>query len=277
MTESTNQTRRPIGIMDSGIGGLAIYRALRQQLPNEDFIYFADSRYCPYGSRTNEEIEARVSRVATYLVELDVKAIVIACNTATVRAVSSLRAVHGVPIFGIEPGIKPASLVSNTRKVLLLATPKTLESNSVARLQESHGVDLEIISQPCPGLVERVEAGDLAGKITHELLHQFLLPVETSNADVVILGCSHFIFLEPLVRSIVGPAIEILEPSRAVALQVGRRLEDQLLNAGTFPEAGDKFFTSSAIPETVSAVASQLLGRDVQFIATENQIQSSAA
>lgn len=261
-------TRQPIGILDSGLGGLAVYRAVRQRLPHESVIYVADSRYCPYGAQPEDVITRRVADVTKHLVGLGAKAIAVACNTATVGAVAALRAAHDLPIVGVEPGIKPAALVSTTRTVLLMATPRTLASRSVASLRAQYGTDLHVISQPCPGLVEAVEAGDVSSDTLRELLQQFLRPVARDGADVVILGCTHFIFVAPLIRTLVPPTVTIIEPSEAVAMQLQRRLTNHGLlgDAGRAPE--DTFLTTGADPAAVGTVASTLISRRLAFTAT---------
>lgn len=265
MTASPGPADAPIGILDSGLGGLAVYRAVRRRLPHESVLYFADTAFCPYGARPTDQIIARVERVTAHLIAQGAKAIAVACNTATVGAVAALRAAHDLPIVGVEPGIKPAALASRSRSVLLLATPGTLESRSVATLREAHGVDLNLIGQPCPGLVESVEAGDVDGPGVRGLLRDFLRPVERDGADVVILGCTHFIFLAPLIRELVGPAVELIEPSDAVALQLARRLAEQSLLAPDEGNATARFETSALQPGSVSRIASELLGTDIGF------------
>ena len=276
MTAPTSINSKPIGVFDSGVGGLAIYRALREQLPFERFAYFADSKYCPYGARKPADIETRVSEIAAFLVELGAKAIVVACNTATVHAVDALRKRYDLPVIGVEPGIKPAVAASETRKIVLLATQRTLESGSIARLRSLYGDDSEFVFQPCPGLVERVEAGDFKSAATSELLHRFVRPALEGKADTIVLGCTHFIFLEAQIRAIVGLDIAVVEPSTAVAQQLVRKIDKcaPRVEPGTFSE--DQFFTSSDMPEAVSAVASNLLGAKVRMLRVNGQMQEGA-
>lgn len=264
MDPSTANTA-PVGIFDSGLGGLAIYRAIREQLPAERTLYFADTAHCPYGDRAVDEIIARACQITETLLARGAKAIVVACNTATVHAIATLRDRYDVPFVGVEPGIKPASVASKTRTALLLATPRTLKSYSVERLQARHASDLTIVRQPCHGLVEQVEAGELDAPRTQELLTEFLRPVTTDHADVVILGCTHYIFVQPQIAALAGPDIAIIEPAGAVATQLGKRLADAGLLAPLEQAARAGFATSSADAGAVSHTASALLGQPVTF------------
>lgn len=259
----TTRHTSSVGIFDSGLGGLAIYRAIRKRLPAESTHYFADTAHCPYGGRAVDEIIARACAITEYLLSKGAKAIVVACNTATVHAIAKLRERYDVPFVGVEPGIKPASLASNTRTALLLATPRTLKSYSVERLHERHASDLTIIRQPCHGLVEQVEQGALDAPRTLELLAEFLQPLQTHQADVIILGCTHYIFVQPQIARLAGPGVSIIEPAQAVATQLAKRLNAAGLQApsGAAPTAA--FSTSASNSARVSGVASHLLGQAI--------------
>ncbi|MEZ5565213.1 MAG: glutamate racemase [Gammaproteobacteria bacterium] len=266
-----------IGIFDSGVGGLAIFRAIREVLPHHELAYFADSKYCPYGNRSSAEIVARAMEVSGFLVGLGAQALVVACNTATVHAVAALRERYGMPIIGIEPGIKPAAAISGSRRVVVLATPRTLESSSVSQLRDLHGSGTDFILQPCPGLVELIEAGQIEEPATMDLLRRFVRPVIEGDADAVVLGCTHFIYLEDKIRMLAGRDISIIEPSRAVAAQLARRLASAGLGASTNGLIEDRFFTSASNPVLISAVASRLLCRDIQMLGVDDQAQNTAA
>lgn len=254
-----------VGIFDSGLGGLAVYRAVRQVLPAESTHYFADTVHCPYGGRAIDEIVARACAITEHLLANGAKAIVVACNTATVHAIATLRERYDVPFVGVEPGIKPASTASKTRTALLLATPRTLKSYSVERLQARHASDLTIIRQPCHGLVEQVEAGELNSPRTSELLTAFLKPIREENADVVILGCTHYIFVQPQIAKLAGPGVTVIEPAHAVATQLAARLAQAELAAPSGAAAVQQFETSARDPAPVSQVASSLLGQTVEL------------
>lgn len=263
--ESSTANTAPVGIFDSGLGGLAIYRAIREQLPAERTLYFADTAHCPYGDRAVDEIIARACQITEHLLANGAKAIVVACNTATVHAIATLRERYDVPFVGVEPGIKPASAASMTRTALLLATPRTLKSYSVERLQARHASDLTIIRQPCHGLVEQVEAGELDAPRTNELLAEFLRPVHDDNADVVILGCTHYIFVQPQIAKLTGPDVTVIEPAHAVATQLAARLAQEGLVAPAGDEPMAQFETSARDAAPVTQVATVLLGHPVNL------------
>jgi glutamate racemase len=262
LTPST-KARAPIGIFDSGVGGLAIYRAVRELLPAEDLIYIADSGFGPYGDRNTGFVESRVTAMAAALVELGAKAIVVACNTATVVAVERIRSLYGLPIIGIEPAIKPAVATTRSKKMVVLATQRTIESEAVERLCRLHGRETEILRVPCPGLVEQVEQGSLEDERTLHLLRGYTRKALASGADTFVLGCTHFVFLETQIRALVGPEVAILEPSRAVARQVVRRLAEHCRCAEKARGATEQFFTTARSPADAGAVMSKLLGRRV--------------
>jgi glutamate racemase len=266
-----------IGIFDSGVGGLAIYRAVRESLPFHEIAYYADSKFCPYGHRTVTEIVARAIEISAFLVSLGARSLVIACNTATVYAAPTLRERYEMPIIGIEPAIKPAAAVSRSKRILLLATPRTLESASVSQLRDLYGAGAEVILQPCPGLVELIEAGKIEEHTTMELLSHFVRPVIEGDADTIVLGCTHFIYLEDKIRTLVGRDIAIIEPSRAVADQLSRRLASAGISANANILREDRFFTSASNPSLISAVASKLLCSEIRMQGVNDQARNSAA
>ena len=252
----------PIGVFDSGVGGLSVLRAIRRELPEENLLYVADSGYAPYGDRHAGFIADRATWITEFLLAQNVKAIVIACNTATVVAVGKLRAWCPVPVIAMEPAIKPASRNTKSGVVGVLATSQTLASPSVARLCEAHGDNIEILLQACPGLVEQVERAELASDKTRELLVGYLSPLLAAGADTIVLGCTHYPFLTQLIKDIVGPDVAILDPAAAVAKEVARRLGGNRVSAFRTREAEVSFF-SSAPPDKAGAVISALWGKDV--------------
>ncbi len=214
----------PIGVFDSGVGGLSVLRALRQRLPDESFIYVADSGNAPYGDRSADFVDTRAGELAAFLVSHRAKALVLACNTVSVIAARRLRTQFPLPIVAMEPAIKPAALLTKSKKVLVLATTNTLSSESVARLCGMHGVDVNFILQACPGLVEQVERGELQHQNTRVLLKKYIAPGLVAGADTVVLGCTHYAFLTEEIAGIVGPSVTIVEPSEAIARELTRRL-----------------------------------------------------
>lgn len=252
----------PIGVFDSGVGGLSVLHAIRSELPEEDLLYVADSSNAPYGDRDTDFIEDRATKITELLLRSGVKAIVVACNTVTVVAIEKLRSWCPVPVVAMEPAIKPASRSTKSGVVGVLATSQTLASPSVARLCAAYGKDIEILLQPCPGLVEQVERAELISDTTRALLVGYISPLLAAGADTIVLGCTHYPFLAQLIREIVGPDVAIVDPATAVAKEVARRLGDNRLSARRNRPSEAKFF-SSAPPDDARAIISALWGRSV--------------
>ena len=254
----------PIGVFDSGVGGLSVLRAIRHALPNEHLIYIADSAYAPYGDRPLDVIEARAMAMVQHLVMAGAKAIVVACNTATVVAIEKIRASCELPVVALEPAIKPAVAHTTSRAIGVLATKRTVESPSVARLCEQYGGQSKIMLQACPGLVEQIERGEGESELTRQLLEGYLTPLITKGVDTLVLGCTHYPFLEPQIRSIVGPDMHIIESSTAVARQLHRRLgeNETLMSECESPSA--RFFTTGPADNRIRELISSLWGSEVE-------------
>lgn len=252
-----------MGVFDSGVGGLSVLKAIRRQRPEMDFIYVADSLYAPYGQRSPAFIEARAASIADALLNAGARVIVIACNTATAVAVEKLRARLAVPLIAMEPAIKPAVAQTRSGVVGVLATTRTLESANVARLCREFGQGVELLLQPCPGLVERVEQGDLNSAATRGMLRQYIAPLLAKGADTLVLGCTHYVFLTSLIRELVGDAVAIVESSEAVARHTLRHVEASASPAGVLEKRLETFLTTGA-PGEVKAVFSQLWGAPVE-------------
>ena len=228
------------------MGGLSVLKALRNALPQENFVYVADSAHAPYGNQPHRFIEQRASAMVQFLHMVGTKAIVVACNTATVIAVEALRSACALPIVAMEPAIKPAVLMTKSGIIGVLATARTLESAMIAKLCHQYGQALRIILMPCPGLVEQVERGDLASAATRALLAQYIDPLLAQGADTIVLGCTHYVFLASLIRELVGPAVAIVESSAAVARQLQRRI-DPAATSNSADERGQvRFFTTGS-------------------------------
>ena len=213
-----------IGVYDSGVGGLSVLRALKAKLPGESFIYVADCGHAPYGDRSASFVESRARDIIGFLNGRGAKALVIACNTASVVAVQRLRELYTLPIVAMEPAIKPATQVSRSRVVLVLATSNTIRSPSVARLCSTHGLDTQVILQACPGLADQVERGRFHDEVTRRLLESYLRPGLDAGADTIVLGCTHYAFLIEEIAKIAGAAVTLVEPSEAIASQLSRVL-----------------------------------------------------
>lgn len=237
----------PIGVFDSGLGGLSVWRALRRRLPGERYICVADSGHAPYGDRDARFVEARAIEITRFLLQHHAKALVLACNTASVVAAQTLRTRFALPIVAMEPAIKPAAALTRSKVVLVLATSTTIASPAVARLCRLHGAGLRMILQPCPGLVEQIEAGAFDDSATHVLLETCLRPGLDAGADTIVLGCTHYPLLREQIAHIAGPGVTLIEPSDAVA----RQLERVLPAAPTADPAGSGaatlFYTSGSL------------------------------
>lgn len=214
----------PIGVFDSGIGGLSVLKEIHQLLPHENLIYVGDSANAPYGDRSAKYVRKQSQLIAEFLVDQGVKAIVIACNTATAEAAELLRETLDIPVIGLEPAIKPAAKLSKSGVIGVLATQRTIDSERLLGLTERYAKDRKVLAQACPGLVERVEACELNGEATENLLKKYILPLLDQGADALILGCTHYPFLLPAIRKITGNDIEILETGKPVAAQLKRIL-----------------------------------------------------
>jgi len=249
----------PIGFFDSGVGGLSVMREARLLLPAEDFLYFADSAYCPYGNKPAEIIIARSRAVCDFFLKKNVKLIVVACNTASVAALDVLREQYALPIVGIEPAVKPAVASTRNGRVGVLATGVTLSGRRFNTLVEKYGNGASVYTVPCPGLVELVEAGEKDGPEVEALLRHFLKPLLEKGIDTIVLGCTHYPFLRPAIEALVGPEVLIIDTGGAVARQVARVLEQSGLASGRL-KPGQEIFYTSGRPEKVSASVKKLWG-----------------
>jgi len=231
-----------IGVFDSGLGGISVLREIRRRMPAAAVVYVADSAWAPYGSRSEEFIRQRAHALSRFLVEQGADMIVVACNTATAAAVPMLRQSMQLPIVGMEPAVKPATAATRSGIVGVLATVGTLQSARFAALLDQFGGDIRVLTRACPGLVEQVEAGDIDGSRTRMLARQYTLPLLEAGADTLVLGCTHFVFLRPLIEAIAGPDVRVIDTGEAVA----RRVEQvaATLNPDSEGAGGIAFWTS---------------------------------
>lgn len=216
----------PIGIFDSGVGGISVLKHVHTLLPQENLIYVADSAHAPYGSKTAEFIQQRTLEIADFLVSRGAKALVIACNTATAAAAETLRTKYSLPIIGMEPAVKPAAAVSKNGVIGVLATVGTLKSAQFAALLESYGRNVKVVTQACVGLVECVERGELNTDSTLRLIQQYCEPLLAEGADTIVLGCTHYPFIRPLIEQVVGHNVQIIDTGAAVAKHLQARLHE---------------------------------------------------
>jgi glutamate racemase len=250
----------PIGIFDSGVGGISVLRAIREQMPEESVIYFGDQGHVPYGSRSMEQIQSFSESVTRFLLKQEVKIIVVACNTASAAALKYLREkLPDVQFVGMEPAVKPAAEHTHTGKVGVLATPATFQGMLYASVVERFANGVELFQDTCPGLVQQIERGNLHGRETRRILEEALLPMLEKNIDTVVLGCTHYPFVIPLIQRIVGGNVRVIDPAPAVARQTGRLLEaSQMRNQNG--SRGDIGFYTSGDPDALRSLLPMLLG-----------------
>jgi len=234
----------PVGVFDSGVGGLSVLHEIRRQLPNEALLYVADSGFAPYGERTPSYIEQRSAAVADFLVAGGAKAIVLACNTATAATAPTLRRRCVIPVVAIEPALKPAARASRSGVIGVLATQQTLTSPRFLRLVAEHATGVDVLLEPCPDLVSLVERGVTSGPEASVRVERHLRPLLGRRADTIVLGCTHFHFLREVVEAVAGADVRVIDPGAAVALELRRRLEvTGLMSPGTAPH-GARMWTS---------------------------------
>ncbi|MEP2937672.1 MAG: glutamate racemase [Gilvibacter sp.] len=245
-------SRGPIGIFDSGIGGTSIWKEIHALLPLEDSLYLADSKHAPYGIKSAEEIIALCKKNTDYLIEKGCKIIVVACNTATTNAITFLRNSYELPFIGIEPAIKPAALQSKTNNIGILATHGTLSSALFNTTQATFASDVNVIEVVGEGLVPLIEAGDINSPALNELLSSYLNPMIAANIDYLVLGCSHYPYLLPVIKKILPSHVKVIDSGLAVARQTKNILEGlDLLN----DQGGDDLtFLTNADKTALSAV-----------------------
>ncbi len=258
---------KPLGVFDSGVGGLSVLREIRRLLPREDIIYYADSAFCPYGARLPAEIVSRSLKICDFLLGQGSKALVVACNTASVAGLDIYRRKFDVPIVGMEPAVKPATAATRNGKVGVLATSVTLSGDRFSSLLERYQNGADVYSQPCPGLVELVESGRHDSPEAVDMLKKYLAPLLERGVDTVVLGCTHYPFLKDTVKAIVGSGVAVIDTGEAVARQVCRVVAGTgLENPGG--RKGSEVFHTSGDPGEVGAVIKKLWGGDPTIIHT---------
>lgn len=250
----------PIGIFDSGIGGVSVLRAVRARLPREELIYVGDSLHLPYGEKSMDEIRRYTIGVVAYLAAQGCKLVVIACNTASAAALNAVRAhFPNLPIVGMEPAVKPAAEHTRSGVVGVIATTATFQGELFASVVARFAAEVRVLKQPCPGLVQQIEAGELETPATEQLLRSWLDPMLAQGMDELVLGCTHYPFVLPLLRRICGPAVNVIDPAPAVARQVQRMLETkQLQNTEEF--VGHLQYFTTGNPNAFANTLKQLTG-----------------
>lgn len=219
-----------IGIFDSGVGGLSVLERLQHVLPNERLIYVADSKYAPYGQMTSSDIKRRAFIITDFLTQHhNIKLLVVACNTATVACIHELREKYCLPIVGMEPAVKPAISASKKKKIGILATEGTLKSAKFIALLENYEGEAIFYVQPCAGLVELIEKGEIHSDLIKRLIHSYLLPLKNNKVDVIVLGCTHYVFIKKIVEDYFSGMVSVIDTGLAVALHVERILKEKNL------------------------------------------------
>lgn len=246
-----NKAHLPIGIFDSGVGGLSVLQHIHNKLRNENAVYIADSKFAPYGDRGSDFVECRSLQIARCLADVPVKALVVACNTATAAAVTRLRTEFSMPVIGIEPGIKPAVALSEKGVIGVLATSETLKSKKFASLLSRCRDERQIFTQQCPGLVEEIEAMRFDGSVLRQLVQQYLQPMLNAGVDTIVLGCTHYAFIRPLIQEVAGASVRLIDTGEAVSNELHRRLADNKLLS--FAERAEKpqFYSSDSSPHVL--------------------------
>lgn len=223
MQLKNNHNPPAVGVLDSGIGGLSVLREIQARMPGSNLIYFADQAHVPYGPRPVEQIRAFSGGISQFLIEQGARVVVVACNTASAAALYYLREMFPtVPFVGMEPAVKPAAQQSESLVVGVIATPVTFTGELFAGLIQRYARNVTVLEKVCPGLVEQVENGELDSPETFRLLHEYIDPLLDAGMDVLVLGCTHYPFLMPAIRKVVGADVKIVDPSPAVARQTER-------------------------------------------------------
>ena len=249
-----NKAQGPIGMFDSGAGGISVLREAVRHMPSERFLFYGDTLHAPYGTKTREEVLALSENVVEFLLSKGAKAIVIACNTATSAAAAALRAKYTFPIIGMEPAIKPASRLHRDGIVLSLATPGTIAGEKYAQLVSLYGEG--VVSLPCPGLMEFVERQEMRGERLDEYFMRLFAPYAPEKVEAVVLGCTHYVFLKNAVSRFF-PGVPLIDGNEGTVRQLKRRLEEEGLLAPEGSKGGVELFSSGG--DAAIEVMQQLL------------------
>ncbi|MBN1305540.1 MAG: glutamate racemase [Anaerolineales bacterium] len=255
-----DHSKSPVGIFDSGVGGLSVLRAIRSLLPNEAVVYLADQLHVPYGQRPLEEVRSFSEEITRFLLGQGAKLIVVACNAASAAALHWLRDRYPqAPFVGMEPAVKPAAETTSTGVVGVLATPATFQGELYTLAVERFANGVEVLQDTCPGLVQQIERGAMDSLETRAILRQALRPMLEKNVDTIVLGCTHYPFVIPHIQEIVGGSVRVIDPALAIAKQVKRLLEMHSLQASNV-FVGDVHFYTSGSTDELSLLLPRLLG-----------------
>ncbi len=252
---------RPVAMLDSGVGGLSVLREVRRLLPSEDVLYFADQGHVPYGPRTVAEIRGFVEGIVQFFTQWDVKAVVIACNAASAASLKHARIVFpNLPFVGMEPAVKPAAQRTNRGVIGVITTQATYQGELFASVVDRFANGVTVLTQVCPEFVTFVEQGKLEGPEVERVAADYLRPLLDGHVDQMVLGCTHFPFLEPALRAVVGDGVEIVDPGPAVARQLGRIISG---SANDPNHRGQVRYFTSGDPARFQLLASRLMAEPV--------------
>jgi len=252
-----------IGIFDSGSGGLSVYRELKKLLPQERYIYYSDNAHCPYGEKTAGYIQERARTITEFLLGLGADIIVVACNTATAAAIATLRAQYPhVPFIGMEPAVKPAALGTRSGVIGVLATAGTLKGSKYLHTRGQYEDNVRIVEHVGEGFVELVENGILDGPQAQETVRKSLQPLLDEGADIIVLGCTHYPFLQPVVQRLAGPDVQVIDPAPAVARQTLHVLQERGIPTGAGPFSIDLYHSGE--PESLQRIYQLVQGQESQ-------------
>jgi glutamate racemase len=272
------ENRAPIGIFDSGVGGLSVLREIRKQLPRERLIFLADQAHVPYGPRPLEQVRDFAEGITRYLLSQDAKLVVVACNAASAAALHHLRQIFPqVPFVGMEPAVKPAVEHTHSGIVGVLATPATFQGALYASVLERFAQGVIVLQDTCPGLVAQIEAGELDTPATRQILDRALQPMLAQGIDTVVLGCTHYPFVIPLIEEIVGEAVRVIDPAPAVARQVARVLVTDTIKTRDQIPGPARYLTTSESSH-LQVLLEELIGETSQvekLVWRDNQLELS--
>ncbi len=276
---ASRQANAPIGVFDSGAGGLTILAALREELPHEHFIYLGDTANCPYGVRSDAEITQLTLESCHFLIARGVKLIVIACNTASQAALPTLRAtIVDVPFIGVVPAVKPAARLTKKGRIGIAATNQAAKAIYLRQLIDEFAEGIEAFAEGCPDLVTLVERGQLEGPVVEETVRRALQPVLAEDIDVLVLGCTHFPVLRKVIERVAGPKVQVIDSGQAIARRTHAVLlaEDRLAPSTLCASGGGELEVwSTGDPAAFGAVATKILGQSVHVQQAQNSVKKT--
>lgn len=257
---NTSRNSAPIGVFDSGVGGLSVWREIRRQLPQESTLYLADQAHVPYGPRRREEIRQYCESITRFLLEAGCKAIVVACNTASAAALKHLRETFPQRlIIGMEPAVKPAAASTQTGVIGIMATEATFQGRLFLATAGRHAHDRQLINQVCHGLAEHIESGQLDGQATEAMLRRYIQPMLDANADTIVLACTHYPFLLPVIQRVAGHGVNVIDPAPAIARHLAHSLRQQSQLADSELTSRHRLYTTANLARFQSSL-SRLIG-----------------